>query len=273
MLEVQIRSLVQAALAEDIGSGDITTACITRDNPLITARMVARQPVVLAGMPVVAEVLAQIDPAITLQAEGDGSVINAGQTLATLTGPAKGILTAERVALNFLQILSGIATTTRSYADKIATHKAVLLDTRKTIPGLRALSKYATRIGGAHNHRQGLFDAIMIKDNHIALAGSVQGAVGNALAAGHTRIICECDTLAQVEAAIAAGATYILLDNMTIPVLQQAVAAFGWKVPLEASGGITLETIAAVAETGVDYISTSQITFGAKAVDIGLDWG
>jgi nicotinate-nucleotide pyrophosphorylase (carboxylating) len=189
-----------------------------------------------------------------------------------LSGRARALLTAERSALNLVQHLSGIATLTRRYVDRIAGTGATLLDTRKTIPGLRVLEKYATRMGGATNHRMGLWDAAMIKDNHVAVAGSVSEAVRRAAAAGIARIIVEVDRIDQIEPALAAGATHLLLDNMPPEVLRGAVTLVGGRVPTEASGGVTLETIRAIAETGVTFISVGRLTQSAPAADIGLDF-
>jgi nicotinate-nucleotide pyrophosphorylase (carboxylating) len=189
-----------------------------------------------------------------------------------LAGRARAMLTAERSALNIVQHLSGIATMTRAYVDAIAGTGCTLLDPRKTIPGLRVLEKYATRMGGATNHRMGLWDAAMIKDNHVAVAGDVAEAVRRAKAAGVERIILEVDRLDQIEPGLAAGATHLLLDNMDVSVLRQAVALVAGRVPTEASGGVTLQTIRAKAETGVTYISVGRLTQSAPAVDIGLDF-
>jgi nicotinate-nucleotide pyrophosphorylase (carboxylating) len=189
-----------------------------------------------------------------------------------IEGRARALLTAERSALNTVQHLSGIATLTRRYVDAIAGTGAILLDTRKTIPGLRLLEKYATRMGGAQNHRMGLWDAAMIKDNHVAVAGSVEEAVRRAAAAGIGRIIVEVDRLDQIAAALVAGATHLLLDNMDAVTLREAVSIVGGRVPTEASGGVTLETIRGKAETGVTYISVGRLTQSAPAADIGLDF-
>ena len=210
------------------------------------------------------------DADITLEV-ADGDKITAGTVIARLEGPAGGLLSAERTALNFLQTLSGIATLTGAYVDRIEGTGAVLLDTRKTLPGLRSLSKYATVIGGAVNHRMRLDDGVLIKDNHIAVAGSVGEATRRAKAAGLKDIEVECDTIEQVKEALESGADRLLLDNMPINVLSEAVKVAAGRAPLEASGGVTLETIHKIAETGVDYISVGAITLSAPAVDIGLD--
>jgi nicotinate-nucleotide pyrophosphorylase (carboxylating) len=202
----------------------------------------------------------------------DGEPVQAGGVLMHVKGSARALLTAERSALNTVQHLSGIATLTRRYIDAIAGTGAILLDTRKTLPGLRMLEKYATRMGGAQNHRMGLWDAAMIKDNHVAVAGSVGEAARRAVAAGIARIIVEVDRIDQIEPALAAGATHLLLDNMEPAMLREAVALVDGRVPTEASGGVTLETIRAKAETGVTYISVGRITQSAPAGDIGLDF-
>jgi nicotinate-nucleotide pyrophosphorylase (carboxylating) len=203
---------------------------------------------------------------------GEGDAVEAGTDILSVSGKARALLTAERSALNTVQHLSGIATLTRQYVDAIEGTGAVLLDTRKTIPGLRLLEKYATRMGGAKNHRMGLWDAAMIKDNHVAVAGDIGEAVRRAVAAGIGQIIVEVDHVEQIEPALAAGATHLLLDNMAPATLRGAVTLVGGRVPCEASGGVTLETIRAIAETGVDYISVGRITQSAPAADIGLDF-
>jgi len=198
--------------------------------------------------------------------------VPAGTALLRVEGLARALLTAERSALNTIQHLSGIATLTRSYVDAIAGTGAILLDTRKTIPGLRLLEKYATRMGGAQNHRMGLWDAAMIKDNHVAVAGGIAPAIGRAVDAGIARIIVEVDRLDQIVPALEAGATHLLLDNMPLPVLREAVGLVAGRVPTEASGGVRLDTIRAIAETGVTYISVGRLTQSAPAADIGLDF-
>lgn len=235
--------------------------------------MRAREEIVVAGLPVAERVFTKIEPKADFRAAAaDGEKAAKGSVLAHVVGPACGLLTAERTALNFLQHLSGIATLTRRYVEAIEGTGAVLLDTRKTIPGLRVLNKYATRMGGAANHRMRLDDAVLIKDNHIAVSGSVAEAVKRARAAGHERIEVECDSLSQVAEALGAGADTIMFDNMDVSTLKQAVALVQGKAGTEASGGVTLETIRAIAETGVDTISVGRITQSAPAVDIGFDW-
>ncbi len=267
-----VKSAVGTALAEDLGTGDLTTQAVIPPDTRLKLVMATRQDIVLAGLPVALEVFNRLAPdaGIALEA-ADGDALEAGTVIAGLEGPAAGLLSAERTALNFLQTLSGIATLTRAYVARIEGTGAVLLDTRKTLPGLRALSKYATATGGAQNHRLALDDGVLIKDNHIAVAGSVGEAAGRAKAAGLKDIEVECDTIEQVTEAIEAGADRLLLDNMALDMLRHAVRLSAGKIPLEASGGVTLETIRAIAETGVDFISVGAITQSAPAVDIGLD--
>ncbi len=272
--EKEIDAFIDTAFAEDIGSGDVTAESVIPEPARLTASMNARHDMVLAGLPLMKPIFQRLDTSahIELLAK-DGACLAKGSSIARIEGSARALLSAERTALNILQHLSGIATLTNKYADAIKGTGTTLLDTRKTIPGLRKLAKYAAACGGAQNHRMGLFDAVMIKDNHLAVAGSVTTAVTAAKAAGQTRIQVECDTLEQVTEALAAGATSLLLDNMTPDVLRKAVTQVGGKIPLEASGGVTLETIRAIAETGVDFISVGRLTQSAPAVDIGLDYG
>lgn len=267
-------AFVAATLAEDLGgAGDITSEAVIPAGARFTGVMDSREPIVVAGLPIAEAFFLALDPEAAVERlAGEGARVAAGADLLRLSGKARAMLTAERSALNIVQHLSGIATLTRRYADAIAGTGAVLLDTRKTIPGLRALEKYATRLGGARNHRMGLWDAAMIKDNHVAVAGSVGEAVRRAAAAGIERIIVEVDRLDQIEPALAAGATHLLLDNMEPATLREAVALVGGRVPTEASGGVTLETIRAKAETGVTYVSVGRITQSAPAADVGLDF-
>lgn len=265
---------VAAVLAEDLGPDgrDVTSESVIPADARFAGVMDAREALVVAGLPIAAAFFHALDPdaAIDLLAE-EGEAVAAGRDLLRVAGNARALLTAERSALNTVQHLSGIATLTRAYADAIAGTGCTLLDTRKTVPGLRVVEKYATRMGGAQNHRMGLWDAAMIKDNHIAVAGSVGEAVGRARAAGVTRIICEVDRIDQIEPALGAGATHLLLDNMDPDTLRAAVAIVAGRVPTEASGGVTLDTIRARAETGVSFISVGRLTQSAPAVDIGLD--
>ena len=265
---------VAATLAEDLGEGgDITSAAVIPADARFGGVMRTREPIVVAGLPLAEAFFRALDPEVGIERlVEDGARAGAGDVLLRLRGRARALLTAERSALNILQHLSGIATLTRRYVDAIAGTGAILLDTRKTIPGLRALEKYATRMGGAQNHRMGLWDAAMIKDNHVAVAGSVGEAVRRAAAAGIERIIVEVDRQGQIAPALAAGATHLLLDNMGPAALREAVAEVAGRVPTEASGGITLETIRAIAETGVTYVSVGRLTQSAPAADIGLDF-
>jgi len=269
-----ITAVVDAALAEDIGQGDLTTRATVPAGARLKAVIAARQSMVVCGMPIVEEVIARLVPTADLIIENrDGTLVEDDAVLARLEGMAEGILTAERSALNILQFLSGIATITHSYVRAIEGTGACLLDTRKTVPGLRNLSKYAVRCGGGTNHRMRLDDGILIKDNHIAVAGGIDTAVHQARNAGlgGIKVQAECDTLDQVRAAFEAGADSLLLDNMEPERLRQAVSFINGRIPLEASGGVSLETIRPIAETGVDFISVGAITQRAPAVDIGLD--
>ena len=267
-------AFVAATLAEDLGeAGDITSAAVIPAEARFDGVMDSREAIVVAGLPIAEAFFRALDPDVAIRAlVAEGARVAAGTDLLRLSGAARAMLTAERSALNLVQHLSGIATLTRRYVDAIAGTGAILLDTRKTIPGLRVLEKYATRVGGAQNHRMGLWDAAMIKDNHVAVAGSVAEAVRRAVAAGIARIIVEVDRIDQIEPAITAGATHLLLDNMDAPVLREAVGIVAGRVPTEASGGVTLETIRAQAEAGVTYISVGRLTQSAPAADIGLDF-
>lgn len=269
------RRVIEAALAEDVGSGDVTSLAVIPEDVRFQGVMRARHDMVIAGLPVAREAFRIVGPDASFRPmAADGDAVTAGAIMAEIEGPARGLLTAERTALNFLQTLSGIATATRQYVDRIRGTGCTLLDTRKTIPGMRKLSKYATRCGGAQNHRMGLFDAILIKDNHIAVCGSISEAVrkANLAAKGKLTIEVECDTLAQVAEAADAGVDVVLLDNMSVDELRQAVTLVAGRAKTEASGGVTLETIAAIAATGVDFVSVGRITQSPPAVDIGLDW-
>ena len=269
-----IKAVVDAALAEDIGRGDLTTRATVPAGAQLKAVVAARQQMIVCGMPVVEEVISRLVPNADLVIEiGDGRLVEDGAVLARIEGAAEGVLTAERTALNILQFLSGIATITHSYVKAIEGTGATLLDTRKTVPGLRNLSKYAVRCGGGTNHRMRLDDGILIKDNHVAVAGGIDVAVRQAKSAdlGDIKVQAECDTLDQVREAFEAGADSLLLDNMEPERLRQAVQFIDGRIPLEASGGVSLETIRQIAETGVDFISVGAITQRAPAIDIGLD--
>ncbi len=268
-------AFIRATLAEDLGPAglDVTSESVIPAGARFSGVMDSRNEIVVAGLPIALAFFRHLDPEMEIRllaTEGHG--VAAGTDLMRLEGNARAMLTAERSALNTVQHLSGIATLTRRYVKAIAGTSCTLLDTRKTIPGLRALEKYATRLGGATNHRMGLWDAAMIKDNHVAVAGGVTEAVKRAKDAGIERIILEVDQLEQIEPGLAAGATHLLLDNMGVAELKEAVALVAGRVPTEASGGVTLETIRAKAETGVTYISVGRLTQSAPAADIGLDF-
>ena len=267
-------AFVAATLAEDIGTiGDITSAAVIPADARFTGVMDSRDPIVVAGLELAEAFFRTLDPQVKIERlVQDGQTVAAGTELMRLEGAGRAMLTAERSALNTVQHLSGIATMTRSYVDAMAGTGAILLDTRKTIPGLRLLEKYATRMGGAQNHRMGLWDAAMIKDNHVAVAGGVAEAVRRAKDAGIAHIIVEVDRVDQIEPALAAGATHLLLDNMAPATLRGAVTLVGGRVPTEASGGVSLGTIRAIAETGVTYVSVGRLTQSAPAADIGLDF-
>jgi nicotinate-nucleotide pyrophosphorylase (carboxylating) len=270
-----LNEFVTRVLAEDLGKGgDVTSNATIAADARFAAEMNARQSMVVAGLEVAAAFFRALDPKVEFALSGnDGDFVDHGSTLMRLAGNARAMLAAERSALNTLQHLSGIATLTRRYVDAIAGTGAVLLDTRKTIPGLRVLDKYAARMGGAQNHRMGLDDGVLIKDNHVAACGGVGEAVRRAKAAETgLQVQVEVDRIDQIEPALAAGADRLLLDNMDPAMLRAAVALVAGRVPVEASGGVTLETIRFIAETGVDFISVGRITQSAPAADIGLDY-
>ncbi|ARU16945.1 carboxylating nicotinate-nucleotide diphosphorylase [Croceicoccus marinus] len=271
-------AFVQATLAEDLGSGiegggtDVTSQSVIPEDARFSGVMDSRHAITVAGLPIAAAFFTALDPEVEITVlVPEGTAVEGGTDLMRLSGNARALLTAERSALNTVQHLSGIATLTARYVAAIG-GKCTLLDTRKTLPGLRLLEKYATRMGGALNHRMGLWDAAMIKDNHVAVAGGVAEAVARAKEAGVAEIICEVDSTAQIEPALEAGATHLLLDNMDPATLREAVGIIRERVPAEASGGVTLDTIGAIAETGVDYISVGRLTQSAPAADIGLDF-
>ena len=269
-----IDAFIAATLAEDLGTiGDITSAAVIPADARFTGVMDSRDPIVVAGLDLAEAFFRALDPDVRIERlVRDGQQVAAATELMRLEGAGRAMLTAERSALNTVQHLSGIATMTRAYVDAIAGTGAILLDTRKTIPGLRVLEKYATRMGGAQNHRMGLWDAAMIKDNHVAVAGGVAEAVRRAKAAGISQIIVEVDRIDQIEPALEAGATHLLLDNMPPAMLREAVALVAGRVPTEASGGVNLDTIRAIAESGVTYVSVGRLTQSAPAADIGLDF-
>lgn len=266
---------VRRVLAEDLGSGgDVTSKATIEPAARFVAEMNCREPIVVAGLDIAVAFFEALDSEVRVERlVEDGDAVEAGTVLLRLDGNARAMLAAERSALNTLQHLAGIATMTRRYVDEIEGTGATLLDTRKTIPGLRLLEKYAARMGGAENHRMRMDDGLLIKDNHVGVCGGVAEAVRAAKAyASGLQIQVEVDRIAQIEPALQAGAQRLLLDNMKPDTLREAVALVAGRVPLEASGGVNLDTIRAIAETGVDYISVGRITQSAPAVDIGLDY-
>jgi nicotinate-nucleotide pyrophosphorylase (carboxylating) len=273
---IMIEPLVRAALLEDLGrAGDITTDAIVPQAARAETALVARNPGVVAGLDCALLAFRLLDPAIRAEiARPDGSAVAKGEVIATLAGPTRGILSAERVALNFLCHLSGIASASASIVAAIKGHRARLVCTRKTTPGLRAIQKYAVRVGGGFNHRFGLDDGVLIKDNHIAAAGSLAEAVARARAAvGHlVKIELEVDTLEQLDAALGLAVDAVLLDNMSFDEMRRAVALAAGRLVLEASGRITPQTAPQVAATGVDLLSSGWLTHSVTALDIGLDW-
>jgi len=271
-----IQNIVRTALAEDVGAGDITTEVSVPADLSGTASIIAKEPCVVAGLALVDVVFRELSGHVR-PLVSDGDVVEPAQRVCVITGPARAILTGERTALNFLQKLSGIATLTRQFVEAVAGTKTQILDTRKTTPTFRALEKYAVAAGGGTNHRLGLFDAAMFKDNHrVILARLGPTALGQAVAAARLRqpnlpVIIEADTLADVESALATGANHILLDNMSLDELRAAVQWVAGRAKLEASGGIRLATVRAIAETGVDYISAGALTHSARAMDFSLE--
>jgi nicotinate-nucleotide pyrophosphorylase (carboxylating) len=269
-----VKALVESALAEDIGRGDLTTLLTVGENVRARATIVAKQSGVIAGLPLVRNVFRVVsgDAVDVTALVADGDSVRVGTVVASLVGPARDLLAGERLSLNMLQHLSGVATLTRRYVEAIAGTKARIIDTRKTTPGLRVLEKYAVRVGGGWNHRSGLDDGVLIKDNHIVAAGGIRKAVERARsAAPHTvRIEVECTDLAEVDEALAAKADAILLDNMTVETMAKAVRRVNGRALLEASGGVTLETVRAVAETGVDLVSVGALTHSAPALDLSM---
>jgi nicotinate-nucleotide pyrophosphorylase (carboxylating) len=290
MMDEQIQAIVERALAEDVGSGDVTSQWILPPEIGVHGHLLAKAQGVLAGLEVARQVFQQVDERIALQARvKDGDALSRGDIVATVEGPAASILTAERTALNFLQRMSGIATLTRRYVEAVAGTRAVILDTRKTVPGLRLLDKWAVRLGGGQNHRLGLYDMVLIKDNHIAAAGGITQAVERVRQRNRPglrpepfdqaqdvrveglAVEVEVKSLAELEEALALSVDRIMLDNMDLDEMRRAVEMTAGRVPLEASGNVTLENVAAIAATGVDYISVGALTHSVKALDISLD--
>jgi nicotinate-nucleotide pyrophosphorylase (carboxylating) len=272
MLPRDISESVQRALAEDVGSGDLTAALIAPAS-VARASVICREAAVLCGCAWFDEVFRQLDPRVAIAwSLHDGGSVQAGQTLCTLHGPARALLTGERTALNFLQTLSATATLTRRYVDAVRGTSAVILDTRKTLPGLRLAQKYAVTCGGGQNHRSGLYDAVLIKENHIHASGSISAALVAArrVAGEHVLIEIEVENLAQLREALAAGGERLLLDNFDLAGLRQAVRETDGRARLEASGGITLDNVRRIAETGVDYISVGGLTKHVQAIDLSM---
>ncbi len=275
MANQELEAIIEAALREDMPEGDITSESIIAATSISEAVFLAKEDGVLAGLQVARRVFERIDPAVEFSERlEDGAAFKKSDILARLKGPTVALLKGERTALNFLQRLSGVATATRRFTDAIAGTKAKILDTRKTTPGLRLLEKYAVKMGGGSNHRLSLSDMVLIKDNHLRHVGSVAEAVRRARAGVKPgiRIEVEASDLAQVRDALAAGADMIMLDNMLIETMREAVAIVAGRVPLEASGTVSLERVRAVAETGVDFISVGALTHSARAVDISLEF-
>jgi len=279
LTEEEIREAARRALAEDVGSGDVTTLATVPASAPGRADMVAREPLVAAGLALAEAAFGELDREVRLERRAaDGQRVAAGEVLLRVAGPARGLLTAERVALNFVGRLCGIATLTAQFVAAVAGTQARILDTRKTTPGWRRLEKYAVACGGGHNHRLGLFDMALIKDNHLAaLAGESPDPI--ALAVQRARASCpgmavevEAQTLAQVRQAVAAGADVIMLDNMGLDQLREAVATAAGRARTEASGNVNLSNARAIAETGVDYISVGALTHSARAMDVALDF-
>ncbi|MDA8423453.1 MAG: carboxylating nicotinate-nucleotide diphosphorylase [Nitrospiraceae bacterium] len=272
-MDYNLKKLIEHALSEDIGPGDITSETTIRPGSVSIAVMLAKQDLVLAGLEVARAVFHTLDPTIQwTSALKDGDRVKAGAEIAKLSGNTRALLAAERVALNLLQHLSGIATLTAKYVEQVKGLKAEVLDTRKTLPGLRQLEKYAVKIGGGRNHRFGLYDGVLIKDNHIKASGSITKAVENARKAAHhlLKIEVETSSLDEVREARLARAEIIMLDNMPLDMMREAVALIAGKALVEASGNVTLETIRAIAETGVDFISSGSLTHSAPAADISM---
>jgi nicotinate-nucleotide pyrophosphorylase (carboxylating) len=273
---LMLEPVVRAALLEDLGrAGDITTDAIVPATAKAETVLVARQPGIVAGLDLAATAFRLVDPAIKIEIERpDGTRLAPGDRIATIAGPARGMLTAERVALNFLGHLSGVASAAATLVEAVRGHKARICCTRKTMPGMRALQKYAVRVGGGSNHRFGLDDAVLIKDNHVAVAGGIGPAIRAAReGVGHlVKIEVEVDTLAQLDEAMAIGVDAVLLDNMTPEQLTQAVRTIDGRAIAEASGRITPQTAPAIAASGVDLISAGWLTHSVSVLDIGLDW-
>lgn len=268
-----VREFLRRALEEDIGPGDITTALLVPPDHRSRAHFLAKSDCILAGIPFVEEVFSLLDPSLRLRSFfSEGESITKGHIIAEVSGKTSGILAGERVSLNLLQRISGIATLTRRYTEQIQGYNARIVDTRKTTPCLRFMEKYAVRTGGGSNHRFGLFDGILIKDNHILAAGSIRQALARAKKGHHlTKIEIEVSTHEELLEAIEAGADIVMLDNMSVDEIKASVTAAHGRVPLEASGGVTLENVRSIAQTGVDFISVGALTHSAQAIDISME--
>jgi len=269
-----IETIIHGALAEDIGAGDVTSSWTLPDDLYVRGKVIAKAPGIVAGLEVARMVFLAVDESVRFASRvADGNAVSCGDVLAVVEGPGKSLLSAERVALNFLQRMSGIATLTRRYAEAVRGTKAVILDTRKTAPGLRVLDKIAVRLGGGQNHRFGLYDMVLIKDNHIAAAGGITAAVQRVRSHDPAELPIEVEVknLHELHEALELGVERILLDNMDLEQMRQAVVLSAGRAKLEASGGITLDNVAAIAGTGVDYISVGALTHSAPALDISLD--
>ena len=271
----QVRQLIQAAIEEDVGRGDVTTEATIAEHVMSRARLIAKEEIILAGMDVFGEVYAALDSAVNIKPSSkDGDLVSAGTVIAALEGRARSLLAGERVALNFLQRLSGIATLTRRYVDAVRGYAVEIIDTRKTTPGWRLLEKYAVRVGGGKNHRHDLGDGVLIKDNHIVAAGGIRQAVEMARKYSHhlLKIEVEVEALEQVEEALQAGAEVIMFDNLSPTMLAEGVKMIGGRAIIEASGGISLESVVNVARTGVDLISVGRLTHSAPSADIHVEF-
>ena len=270
----QVQTIVARALGEDVGDGDVTTLCTISPTATLSGQFIAKEAGVVAGLGVVGLTFSLVDEAVQfIPLIADGDQVEIGQEIATVDGPGQALLTGERVALNFLQRMSGIATLTRRFVEAVEATSAVILDTRKTAPGLRPLDKWAVRLGGGQNHRFGLYDMVLIKDNHIAAVGSISEAVARVRAQDERRrpIEVEVKTLAELQEALPLEVDRIMLDNMSLAEMREAVHLTDGRVPLEASGNVALENVAAIAATGVDYISIGMLTHSVEALDISLE--
>lgn len=274
VLSASIIDCVKRALPEDIGSGDVTTDTIVPAHATLTGNIVAKEAGIIAGLDVARAAFLMLDDRVSFETKViEGARVKSGTVLAVVSGPARALLTGERTALNFLGRMSGIATVTRRFVDAVQNTSAIILDTRKTAPGLRVIDKLAVSRGGGTNHRMGLFDLVLIKDNHIDFAGSITAAVGRVRAAGtNLEIEVEARTLKHVEEALGLGVERILLDNMDVETIRDAVRMNRGRAKLEASGNVTLDNVRQIAETGVDSISVGALTHSAKALDVSLKW-